>query len=104
MCIGFGVLSLILATSAIAGSAGGKNADRDWPSYGGTSENNHFSPLKQINRKNVKHPHVAWSFDTEEPGGLPTSPIEVNGVLDGITPTQKIFAVDAVSGKLLWKF
>lgn len=72
--------------------------------YGGTPENNHFSPLKQINGKNVKHLKVAWTFDTEESGGLQTSPLEVNGVLYGITPTQKIFAVDASSGNLLWKF
>lgn len=72
--------------------------------YGGTPENNHFSPLKQINRKNVKHLQIAWTFDTEEGGGLQTSPIEVNGVLYGITPTQKVFALDASSGKLLWKF
>ena len=86
------------------GSSADKNADRDWPIYGGTPENNHFSPLEQINRKNVKDLQVAWTFDTEETGGLQTSPIEVNGVLYGITPTQKIFAVDATSGKLLWKF
>jgi glucose dehydrogenase len=84
--------------------ASDKNADHDWPIYGGNPENNHFSPLKQINRKNVKKLHVAWTFDTEEPGGLQTSPIEVKGVLYGITPTQKVFGVDAASGKLLWKF
>ena len=72
--------------------------------YGGTPENNRFSPLKQINRKNVKNLQVAWTFDTEESGGLQTSPIEVNGILYGITPTQRIFAVDAATGKLLWKF
>jgi quinoprotein glucose dehydrogenase len=97
-------LIIALATSAVAGPAADKNADRDWPIYGGTPENNHFSPLKQINRKNVNKLQLAWSFDTEESGGLQTSPIEVNGVLYGITPTQRIFAVDAASGKLLWKF
>lgn len=95
--------TLALVTSGL-GSSADKNADRDWPVYGGSPENNHFSPLRQINRKNVKHLEVAWTFDTEETGGLQTSPIEVNGVLYGITPTQKVFAVDAGSGKLLWKF
>ena len=72
--------------------------------YGGTADNNHFSPLAQINRQNVKRLDVAWTFDTEESGGLQTSPIEVEGVLYGITPSQKIFALDAATGKLLWKF
>ena len=76
----------------------------DWPVYGGTTENNHFSPLAQIDRKNVKQLKVAWTFDTGEPGGLQTSPIEVDGVLYGLTPTQKVFALNAATGKLLWKF
>jgi quinoprotein glucose dehydrogenase len=47
---------------------------------------------------------MAWSFDSQEVGGLQTSPIVVDGVLYGITPTQKIFALDAATGKLFWKF
>ncbi len=77
---------------------------RDWPVYGGSPENTHYSGLAQINRANVKELKMAWSFDTGEPGGLETSPIIVDGVLYGITPTQKAFALDAVTGKLLWKF
>jgi quinoprotein glucose dehydrogenase len=79
-------------------------AQTDWPVYGGTPENNHYSPLNQINRSNVKQLRLAWSFDTQEPGGLQSSPLIIDGVLFGITPTQKIFALDAATGKLLWKF
>lgn len=87
-----------------AASEPGKNNTADWPVYGGTAENNHFSPLKQINRKNVQRLSIAWTFDTEEAGGLQTSPIVVEGVLYGLTPSQKVFALNAASGKLLWKF
>src|SRR5438874_9828714 len=66
---------------------------QDWPVYGGSSENIHYSPLAQINRTNVKQLEVAWSFDTGERGGLQTSPIIVDGILYGITPTQKVFAL-----------
>jgi quinoprotein glucose dehydrogenase len=76
----------------------------DWPVYGGAPENTHYSPLTQINRTNVKQLEVAWSFDSGESGGLQSSPIIVDGVLYGITPTQKVFALDAADGKLLWKF
>ncbi|HET9307951.1 MAG TPA: PQQ-binding-like beta-propeller repeat protein [Candidatus Sulfotelmatobacter sp.] len=94
---------------AIAGGPPGrksdsKHADHDSPFYGGTSDSNRFSPLTQINRKNVKQLQVAWTFDTGEPGGLQTSPIEVEGVLYGITPTQKVFALNAATGKRLWEF
>jgi quinoprotein glucose dehydrogenase len=76
----------------------------DWPRYGGTLENNHYSPLAQVNRENVSRLEVAWQFDTGEEGGLQTSPIIVNGVLYGISPTQKIFALDGATGRLIWKF
>ncbi len=79
-------------------------SSQDWPRYGGTPEGNHFSPLTQINRSNVSKLKVSWTFDTAEEGGLQTNPLIVNGVLFGITPTQKIFALDAANGKLLWKF
>ena len=72
--------------------------------YGGNSEATHYSPLKQINRSTVKQLEVAWTYDTGENGGLQTSPFEVSGVLYGISPSQKVFAVDAATGKLNWKF
>ncbi len=77
---------------------------RDWPVYGGAPENNRYSPLKQINRENVRKLKVAWTFDTGEKGGLQTSPIIVAGVMYAYTPSQKVIAVDAATGKLLWKF
>ena len=76
----------------------------DWSRYGGNPANDHFSPLEQINRENVAKLQVAWTYDTGEEGGLQTNPLIVNDVLYGITPTQKIFALDAATGKLLWKF
>ena len=80
------------------------SAPQDWPRYGGSPEATHFSPLAQIDRSNVSQLKIAWTYDTGEEGGLQSSPIMVNGVLYGITPTQKIFALDAATGKLLWKF
>jgi quinoprotein glucose dehydrogenase len=79
------------------------SAQHDWSTYGGIG-GQHYSPLSQINRQNVKHLTIAWTFDTHEEGGLQTTPIEVNGVLYGLTPTQKVFALHAATGKLLWKF
>jgi quinoprotein glucose dehydrogenase len=78
--------------------------NRDWPVYGGSAASTHYSPLAQINRDNVKSLQIAWTFDSGETGGLQTSPIIVDGVLYGITPTEKTFALEAATGKLLWKF
>ena len=91
------ILLLFLTTVATA-------QNRDWSVYGGAPEGTHYSPLAQINKSNVKQLQIAWTYDTQEPGGLQTSPIEVNGVLYGISPSQKIFAVDAATGTQKWKF
>src|SRR5271165_2244951 len=78
--------------------------NHDWPVYGGAQEGGHYSSLAQINESNVKQLQVAWTFDTGETGGLQTSPIVVNGILYGISPTQKVFALNAATGTLKWKF
>ncbi len=77
---------------------------QDWPAYGGGPLNDHYSSLDQINRTNVQKLTVAWTFDSQEPGGLQTSPIIVDGILYGLTPTQKVFSLNAATGTLLWKF
>jgi quinoprotein glucose dehydrogenase len=79
-------------------------ASQDWAVYGGNPENTHYSGLAQINRGNVKQLQLAWTYDTGEAGGLESSPLVVDGVLFGITPTQKIFALDAATGKRRWEF
>ncbi len=76
----------------------------DWPIYGGQSEGQHYSGLKQINRGNVRRLREAWRFDAKEPGGLETSPIIVRRTLFAYTASQKVIALNAATGKLKWKF
>jgi quinoprotein glucose dehydrogenase len=96
--------SVAFACVLLARAPRNQTSTQNWPTNGGASGNAHYSPLAQINRTNVTQLEVAWSFDTQEPGGLQTSPIIVDGTLYGVTPTQKVFALDAATGKLLWKF
>lgn len=87
--------------TAPAGKAG---SSADWPVYGGQAAGDHYSSLTQINRKNVHELRQAWKYDAGEEGGLETSPIIVGRVLYAYTATQKVIALDAATGKLLWKF
>ncbi|GAC1702260.1 MAG: hypothetical protein NVS9B4_07220 [Candidatus Acidiferrum sp.] len=77
---------------------------QDWPVAGGQAANDHYSSLSQINRENVKNLAPAWTFDTGEKGGMENNPVIVGRVLYAYTPSQKVIAVDAALGKLLWKF
>jgi len=59
--------------------------------------------LEQINPGNISHLRLAWSLDLQ-PGGTTTQPIEIDGVLYFAMGYSVVHAVDARSGKLLWKF
>jgi quinoprotein glucose dehydrogenase len=76
----------------------------DWAVYGGHTGNNHYSPLTEINRTNVHRLKLAWTYDTEEIGGLQTNPLVIDGRFFAYTPSQKVIALDAATGKQLWKF
>ena len=78
-------------------------AQQDWPAYGG-HDGTHYSSLSQINRDNVKKLVVAWKYDTGESGGLEANPIIVGKILYTTTPGRSVIALDAATGKLIWKF
>ena len=84
--------------------ASAKKQATEWPAYGGSPENTHYSKLAQINVGNVSKLQEVWRFDTKERGGLETTPVVIDGILYGNTPTEKVFALDAASGRLLWEF
>jgi quinoprotein glucose dehydrogenase len=76
----------------------------DWPVYGGQVEGDHYSPLSQIDRGNVHRLKEAWKFDAAEEGGLETNPIIIGRTLFAYSASQKVIALEASTGKLLWKF
>ena len=76
----------------------------DWPAYNGGSDGDHYSRLKQINRANVHRLQQAWRFDSGEKGGLQTNPLILGRTLYAYTPSQKVVALDAATGRLKWKF
>ncbi len=99
------ILTLSLLATALSHSSFAQDRrSHDWPVYHGDSAGDHYSSLSQINRQNVTRLRVAWTFDTGESGGLEANPIVVSGVVYGCTPTRKVVALDAATGKLLWRF
>ncbi|MBD2858976.1 PQQ-dependent dehydrogenase, methanol/ethanol family [Spongiibacter sp. KMU-158] len=86
-------------TQAIA-----ENAPGNWLSYGKDYREQRYSELKHINKDNVADLGLAWSFDTDFNRGLEATPIVVDGVLYLTGNWNVVYALDARSGKLLWKY
>ena len=79
----------------------------DGPVNGGGPDANRHSALAQITPENVKRLQVAWTYDTRDAfagSEMQANPIVINGVLYATSPTVRVFALDAVTGKELWSF
>jgi len=79
-------------------------ADRDWAEYLGGPDRAHYSTLDQINAANVSTLTKAWEFHSGVMGQMQCNPLVVNGVLFGATGTSGIFALDAGTGRQIWRF
>ncbi len=98
---------LILAGWPTARAADG--GDRDWPVNGRTLSETHFSPLAQIKPSNVQGLGLAWEFDGfvvrgRTHRGVESSPLVANGVMYFSGPWSVVYALDARTGRLLWKY
>lgn len=118
-------VSLILALPIGAGLAGcdgkvstelyeqavavGGSPLQEWHSYLGDRGFSHYSFLDQINTENVDQLQEVWRYDA---GGaaadgstqMQCSPIVVKGILYCTSPLLHAFALDAATGKELWRF
>ena len=92
------LFSLLCAASLAQGSG------KDWSEYLGGPDRAHYSKLDQINTSNVGEMKLAWEFHSGVFGQMQCNPIVVHGVLYGATGTSDIFALDAATGRQLWRF
>src|SRR5215813_10297886 len=77
----------------------------DWPVYGRDPGGTRYSTLDQINVNNVSMLRRAWTYHTGERGrAFETTPIVIDNVLYFSTQNQKIVALDADTGKEIWKY
>ena len=81
----------------------------DWAEYNGDGARSHYSTLNQINKNNVSQLKPIWSYAS---GGADTignrtqiqcNPIIIQGILYGVSANTQAFAVDAVTGREIWK-
>ncbi|RYU95454.1 outer membrane protein assembly factor BamB family protein [Emticicia agri] len=106
----FKLLTAVVGITCITLSATNTNVpDTDWTEYNGGADKNHFSPLTQINTANVAGLKPVWQYAS---GGADTvknttqmqcNPIIINGVLYGVSAGSQAFALEAATGKEIWK-
>jgi quinohemoprotein ethanol dehydrogenase len=106
----FAPIIFALGVSATVCAAGNDKAvladetdPRNWPSYGRTYNETHFSPLTLINRDTVGQLRLAWSIDLGGGTALST-PLAIDGVVYVASGYSVVHAVEATRGKVLWKF
>lgn len=78
--------------------------NKDWDVYLGDNSRSHYSTLDQIDKSNVSRLKVAWTYDTGEKGEFEANPLIADGVLYIPTATRKVVALNAATGKELWRF
>ncbi len=76
----------------------------NWLMYRRTYDGWGYSPLDQINTKNVAELVPVWSFSTGVTEGHQAPPIVNDGVMFITTPENQILALDARTGELLWRY
>ena len=84
-----------------------RNAAADaanWLSHGRDFSEQRFSPLDQINEQNVSDLGLAWTFDLGTTRGVQSTPIVVDGTMYVSGPFSLVYALDAKSGREVWRF
>jgi len=89
---------------------------QEWRFYGGDAGGTRSSPLKQINRHNVGSLKRAWTYhmgevdrgsnetDRHHIAPFESTPIMIDGALYFSTPSNRVIALDAETGKEIWRF
>jgi quinoprotein glucose dehydrogenase len=84
-----------------------------WPMYGGDQGAMRYSALAEINRDNVAKLSIGWTWRPgetglkeygTEPGTFQNTPLMIDDVLYVSTPYNRVVALDAQSGKELWRY
>src|ERR1700734_1548890 len=88
-----------------AGSIANDALPGSWLSYGRNQSETRYSTLKQINDANAKRLGLAWSYVVGAGGGNQEgTPLMWNNTLYGITTWSVVYALDARTGKELWRW
>jgi alcohol dehydrogenase (cytochrome c) len=109
-----GVTSLLVVAALLAPQASAQvtferllNSSKEpqnWMTYSGDYAGHRFSALDQINTSNASSLVPKWAYQTMAGGKLETTPLVVDGILYGTGQEDRVFALDARSGRPIWQY
>ena len=76
----------------------------EWLTHGRDYAEQRFSSLEQINTQTVGELGLAWYFDLDYRRGIEATPLVADGVMYTTGSWSVVYAIDAASGELLWKY
>jgi len=124
------LLAAVLAAACVVACGQSRGTeDGQWRSYGGDPGGTRYTALDQVDASNFTKLAVAWTWEPPDRGwresllerrkrgevfpgvqgdtvlaGFQVTPLMVDGVLYGITPTSRVFALDAGTGAQRWEY
>jgi quinoprotein glucose dehydrogenase len=117
--LSFGLVGALQSNHSNAGGPGSpprgslRGGVEQWPVYAADSAATHYSPLRDINRANVSQLSVAWTWKPgetalkeygTEPGTFQNTPLMIDDVLYLSTMYNRVVALDARSGREIWRY
>ncbi len=106
-------LACLSVLGPVLGAQQGQSRQVEWPVYGGDPAGAKYSPADDITPQNVQRLTIAWQWEHGEtplaeygtvPFRFENQPLMVDGVLYVTTPYNNAAALDAATGKELWRF
>jgi quinoprotein glucose dehydrogenase len=110
------IITVVLAAAALVVAATRQAPAprmQEWPAYAADPGSTHYSPLADIDRKTVGRLEVAWEWKPGEdtmdeygtrPGNFENTPLMIDNILYLSTPYNRVVALDAETGALLWSY
>ncbi|MDA1371713.1 MAG: PQQ-dependent dehydrogenase, methanol/ethanol family [Proteobacteria bacterium] len=80
------------------------NAPENWLTYNGGYSAQRYSALDQITTTNVDNLQLKWTLQNQVFGAWQSNPIIVDGVMYVTERPNTVMAVDAVDGRVFWKY
>ncbi|VVN99935.1 Quinohemoprotein alcohol dehydrogenase ADH-IIG [Pseudomonas fluorescens] len=107
--------SLLMATFCSVALAGPAQVDGqriiaadqepgNWMSHGRTYDEQRYSPLDNVNADNVGQLGMAWTTKLDIDSGTEATPLVVDGVMYTTGAFSIVYAINAATGELLWKY